>query len=79
MWIAGLSNLGNALPHLHIQANAQLPKGYINVDFMNLNQAVPGHRKHKHNQGPLKTGRKVVIGHFAEPAVITRVANWVCQ
>lgn len=77
MWIAGLSNLNKPLLHLHTQANAQLPWDSIDMDFMNLNQAAHGDREHGHIQARLKAGRKIVVGHFADPVVITRVGNWV--
>jgi len=77
MWIAGLLNLTKPLLHLHTQVNAQLPWGSIDMDFMNLNQAAHGDREHGHIQARLNAGRKVIVGHFADPRVITRVANWV--
>lgn len=77
MWIAGLANLGKPLLHLHTQVNAQLPWDSIDMDFMNLNQAAHGDREHGHIQARLKAGRKIVVGHFADPTVIARVANWV--
>ena len=77
MWIGGLINLTKPLLHLHTQANAQLPWDSIDMDFMNLNQAAHGDREHGHIQSRINNGRKIVVGHFADPVVIKRIANWV--
>ncbi len=77
MWIGGLINLSKPLLHLHTQANAQLPWDSIDMDFMNLNQAAHGDREHGHIQSRINNGRKIVVGHFADPVVINRIANWV--
>lgn len=77
MWIGGLMNLSKPLLHLHTQANAQLPWDSIDMDFMNLNQAAHGDREHGHIQARINHARKIVVGHFADPVVINRIANWV--
>lgn len=77
MWIAGLSNLNKPLLHLHTQANASLPWSSIDMDFMNLNQAAHGDREYGHIQARLNKSRKVVAGHYADPTVLLRIANWV--
>jgi L-arabinose isomerase len=77
MWIAGLLNLCKPLLHLHTQVNSQLPWSFIDMDFMNLNQAAHGDREHGHIQARLNAGRKIIVGHYADPTVITRVASWI--
>ena len=77
MWIAGLTALQKPLLHLHTQANAQLPWDTIDMDFMNLNQAAHGDREHGHIQARMNTGRKIVVGHYADALVVKRISNWV--
>ena len=77
MWISGLINLSKPLLHLHTQANAELPWDSIDMNFMNLNQAAHGDREHGHIHSRINMGRKIVVGHFADPVVTTRIANWV--
>jgi len=77
MWIAGLLSLGKPLLHLHTQVNSQLPWGSIDMDFMNLNQAAHGDREHGHIQARLNAGRKIIVGHYEDATVITRIASWI--
>ena len=77
MWIGGLDALDKPMLHLHTQADAPLPWASIDMDFMNLNQAAHGDREFAHIQTRLNVPRKTVAGHASDPAVISRVEDWV--
>ncbi|SDW29139.1 L-arabinose isomerase [Amycolatopsis xylanica] len=77
MWISGLDALRKPLLHLHTQLNEALPWQSIDMDFMNLNQAAHGDREFGYIQTRLGVPRKTVAGHAADPAVATRVDDWV--
>ena len=76
MWIGGLTELRKPLVHLHTQYNRDLPWADIDMDFMNLNQAAHGDREFAFIQTRLRRGRKTVVGHWADPAVATRLGAW---
>lgn len=76
MWIAGLSVLNKPYMHLHTQFNAELPFADIDMHFMNLNQSAHGDREFGHVSTRLKQERKVVVGHWAAPAVQTEIDSW---
>jgi L-arabinose isomerase len=76
MWIAGLNNLRKPLVHLHTQFNRDLPWAEIDMDFMNLNQAAHGDREFAFIQTRLRRGRKTVVGHWDDPAVLARLGWW---
>jgi L-arabinose isomerase len=76
MWIAGLSELHKPLLHLHTQFNRELPWDDIDMDFMNLNQSAHGDREFAHLATRLGLRRKTVVGHWADPSVHRRVADW---
>lgn len=76
MWIAGLDALRKPLLHLHTQADARLPWGSIDMDFMNLNQAAHGDRELGHVVGRLGLARAIVSGHVSNPIVRQRVSEW---
>jgi L-arabinose isomerase len=76
MWIAGLNTLRKPLVHLHTQFNRDLPWAAIDMDFMNLNQAAHGDREFAFIQTRLRRGRKTVVGHWDDPAVLARVGWW---
>ncbi|MBO9577223.1 MAG: L-arabinose isomerase [Microbacteriaceae bacterium] len=77
MWIAGLDALQKPLLHLHTQANAALPWGEIDFDFMNLNQAAHGDREFAYIETRLGVPRTTVVGHVSDPAVGERASAWV--
>jgi L-arabinose isomerase len=76
MWIGGLSDLRKPLVHLHTQYNRDLPWSDIDMDFMNLNQAAHGDREFAFIQTRLRRGRKTVVGHWQDPAVLARLGAW---
>jgi L-arabinose isomerase len=77
MWIGGLSLLNKPFLHLHTQFNRDLPWGQIDMDFMNLNQAAHGDREAGHLHTRLRLGRKVVVGHWSDEQVQSRIASWM--
>ncbi len=76
MWIAGLTNLNKPFVHLHTQFNRDLPWSTIDMDFMNLNQSAHGDREFAFIQTRLRRRRKTIVGHWADPAVATKLASW---
>jgi L-arabinose isomerase len=76
MWIGGLSQLRKPVCHLHTQFNRDLPWGSIGMDFMNLNQAAHGDREAGHLHTRLGLARKVVVGHWSDPEVVSRLDGW---
>ena len=77
MWIGGLSRLRRPLCHLHTQLGRDIPWSTIDMDFMNLNQSAHGGREFGHICSRLGVERKVVVGHWREPAVQDRIAVWL--
>jgi L-arabinose isomerase len=77
MWIGGLSLLNKPFLHLHTQFNRDLPWEQIDMDFMNLNQAAHGDREAGHLHTRLRLGRKVVVGHWSDEQVQSRIASWM--
>ena len=77
MWIGGLSRLRRPLCHLHTQMGRDIPWSTIDMDFMNLNQSAHGGREFGHICTRLGIERKVVVGHWRDPAVQERVAAWL--
>lgn len=77
MWIRGLQSLQKPLCHLHTQFNRDIPWGNIDMDFMNLNQSAHGDREFGFMVTRLRQNRKVVVGHWQEPAVLERLNVWM--
>ena len=75
-WIAGLTTLQKPLAHLHTQYNQDIPWADIDMDFMNLNQAAHGDREFGFMVSRLRMNRKVVVGHWQDPEVQTRLGVW---
>ncbi len=75
-WIAGLTALQKPLLHLHTQYNRDIPWSEIDMDFMNLNQAAHGDREFGHIMSRLRMRRKVVVGHWRDPAVQGQIGVW---
>lgn len=76
MWIAGLRAFRKPLAHLHTQANRDLPWATIDMDFMNLNQSAHGDREFGYMLTRLRIPRTTVVGHWQDPAVTARLADW---
>ena len=76
MWINGLTSLQKPICHLHTQFNRDIPWAEIDMDFMNLNQSAHGGREFGHVLSRLRIERKVIVGHWEDPTVRTRLAEW---
>ncbi len=76
MWIAGLQALQKPFLHLHTQYNREIPWADIDMDFMNLNQAAHGDREFGFIAARLRLERKVVVGHWGDPAVQEQIGAW---
>ncbi len=76
MWIAGLDANDKPMLHLHTQANAALPWGEIDFDFMNLNQAAHGDREHGYIEARMGLPRTTVVGHASDPEVAKGIGTW---
>jgi L-arabinose isomerase len=68
MWIRGLNILQKPLLHLHTQYNRDIPWAAIDMDFMNLNQSAHGDREFGFIVSRMRKNRKVVTGHWQDPA-----------
>ncbi len=77
MWIRGLQSLQKPMCHLHTQFNRDIPWGEIDMDFMNLNQSAHGDREFGFMVSRLRMNRKVVTGHWQDPAVHERLNVWM--
>ena len=75
-WIAGLSLLRKPVLHLHTQFHRELPWAEIDMAFMNLNQSAHGDRELGFMQTRMGLRRKTVAGHWRDPTVVRRIANW---
>ncbi len=76
MWIGGLKVLHKPLLHLHTQFNRDIPWNEIDMDFMNLNQSAHGDREFGFIMSRMRLDRKVVTGHWQDPATIDRINAW---
>jgi L-arabinose isomerase len=76
MWIGGLSILKKPLCHLHTQFNAEIPWSSIDMDFMNLNQSAHGDREFGFIMSRMRKKRKVIVGHWEDERVQTKLGNW---
>src|SRR3954471_23840730 len=76
MWVNGLNQLGKPLAHLHTQFNRELPWSEIDMGFMNLNQSAPGDREYGFLLARLRLDRKIVVGHWQDPEVISDLHSW---
>jgi L-arabinose isomerase len=77
MWITGLKIIQKPILHLHTQFNRDLPWESIDMDFMNLNQSAHGDREYGFMMSRLRMNRKVVVGHWQDPQVQTKIGIWV--
>ncbi|HZY45061.1 MAG TPA: L-arabinose isomerase, partial [Anaerolineae bacterium] len=76
MWIAGLVTLKKPFLHLHTQFNQDIPWSTIDMDFMNLNQSAHGDREFGYIGSRMRLNRKVVVGHWQDEDVQTRIGVW---
>lgn len=77
MWIAGLQALQKPFVQLHTQFNAEIPWATIDMDFMNLNQTAHGGREFGFMGARLRAARKVIVGHWQDDEVLTRLEVWM--
>ncbi len=76
-WILGLQEYRKPLLHLHTQFNVEIPYDTIDMDFMNENQSAHGDREYGHIVTRMGIERKVIVGHWADEKVISRIASWM--
>jgi L-arabinose isomerase len=76
MWIAGLKELQKPFVHLHTQFNRDIPWDSIDMDFMNLNQSAHGDREFGFICTRMGKQRKVIVGHWQDPAVQHKLGDW---
>ncbi|MCD8119564.1 MAG: L-arabinose isomerase [Lachnospiraceae bacterium] len=77
MWILGLKEYRKPLLHLHTQFNEELPYDTIDMDFMNENQSAHGDREYGHIVSRMGIERKIVVGHWEDPAVQEKIGSWM--
>lgn len=77
MWIHGLQELRKPLLHFHTQFNKEIPWETMDMDFMNLNQSAHGDREFGHIVTRMRKNRKVVVGHWQDPASQAKIAVWM--
>ena len=66
MWINGFVNLQKPYCHFATQYNREIPNDEIDMDFMNLNQAAHGDRRHGFIAARLRMPRKVIAGYWQD-------------
>lgn len=77
MWINGLKQLQKPMLHLHTQFNRNIPVDEIDMDFMNTNQSAHGDREHGFILSRMRMQRKIVVGHFEDEDVTSKIASWM--
>ncbi|HNY21153.1 MAG TPA: L-arabinose isomerase [Treponemataceae bacterium] len=77
MWIAGLSSYRKPLLQLNTQFNRDIPYDSMDMDFMNLNQSAHGDREFGFITARMDMPRKVIVGHWGDPATRERIALWM--
>ncbi len=77
MWISGLVSLKKPICHLHTQFNRDIPWSDIDMDFMNLNQSAHGGREYGHILTRLRKSREVIVGHWKDAAVQSKLGDWM--
>lgn len=76
MWIAGLGVLNKPFVHLHTQFGRDIPWDSIDMDFMNLNQSAHGGREFGFIGTRMGIDRKVVVGYWQDPEVLSELGIW---
>ena len=77
MWIGGLKVLQRPICHLHTQFNRDIPWNDIDMDFMNLNQSAHGDREFGFIMSRMRLERKVIVGHWKNDNVISKLETWL--
>ncbi len=77
MWIIGLQEFKKPLCHLHTQFNQEIPYDEIDMDFMNENQSAHGDREYGHIVSRMGIERKIIVGHWTNESVVSRLADWM--
>jgi len=77
MWIAGLNTLRKPHLHFHTQFVRDIPWAEIDMDFMNLNQSAHGGREFGFINTRMGKNRKIVVGHWQDPAALKEIGMWV--
>ena len=76
MWINGLNLLQKPWLHFHTQYHAAIPDDAIDMDYMNLHQSAHGDREHGYIGARMRIPRAVAAGHWQDPAVQQKIADW---
>ena len=76
-WILGLQEYRKPLMHFHTQFNEEIPYDTIDMDFMNENQSAHGDREYGHIVSRMGIERKIVVGHWQNPDVVRKIAQWM--
>lgn len=77
MWIAGLTRLQKPYLHFNTQFYRDIPWDTIDMDYMNLHQSAHGDREHGFIGARLRLARKVIAGHWDDPAIRQRIGGWM--
>lgn len=77
MWIRGTQILQKPLLHLATQFNESIPWETIDMDFMNTNQSAHGDREYGYINARLNKNNKVIVGHWRDEKVVTKIAKWM--
>ena len=77
MWLNGIEQLRKPWCHLATQYHREIPDKEIDMDFMNLNQAAHGDREHGFLGARLRKPRKIIAGHWQDPALCQRLGAWM--
>ena len=77
MWILGLQEFRKPLLHLHTQFNREIPFALIDMDFMNTNQSAHGDREFGHIVSRMGIERKIIVGHWSDETVQSRMGDWM--
>ena len=77
MWIAGLTRLQKPYLHFNTQFYRDIPWDTIDMDYMNLHQSAHGDREHGFIGARLRLVRKVIAGHWDDPAIRQRIGGWM--
>jgi len=77
MWILGLQEFRKPLCHLHTQFNEEIPYDSINMDFMNENQSAHGDREYGHIVSRMGIERRIIVGHWSNPAVTAKLEEFM--
>jgi L-arabinose isomerase len=77
MWIRGLSILTKPICQLHTQFHRDIPYAAIDMDYMNLHQTAHGGREFGHICAKMGIRQRVIVGHWAQAQVQSKLGNWV--